>query len=130
MMKVRPHPVALSMSLATISGRSNSPRLHGSHKHAGLGTSENVSRIEASAACPIQALTSHGLRTIAGLQVAYLNVADKSIADQLIEEINAADGDLDLLITSEWPANVTELATKPSGLIFCLPLSACMQMST
>eukprot|EP00892_Ulva_mutabilis_P002291 jgi/Ulvmu1/12062/UM083_0075.1 len=100
-------PMIMSCQIATSPGR---------RKSAGFGTSEISSRIEATPACPVEALTSHGLRTIAGLQVAFLNVADKTVADQLIEEINAADGDIDLLITSEWPAHITELATPPSGV--------------
>lgn len=91
----------------------------GCEAHAGFGTDELSSRIETTQACPLQSLVSHGMRTIAGLQVAFLNVADKAVADQLIEEINMADGDIDLLITSDWPSHVTELATAPSG-DFCV----------
>lgn len=92
---------------------------------AGFGTPEITSKIEATSACPIQPLTSHGIRTVAGLQVAYLNTSDKGEAQQLIEEVNSVDGDIDLLITSEWPANVTELATAPTG---GMHLSACTML--
>lgn len=69
--------------------------------------------VEATPACPIQSFASHGIQTVAGLQVAHLNTSNA--AEQLIDMINAADGDIDLLVTREWPANVTELATPPAG---------------
>jgi hypothetical protein len=87
------------------------------HLAAGLGSEEVIERITRHPSSSLRYMGSKGLAKVAGLHIAFLSGAPHSDdAKELINDINQCEsGDIDLLLTSEWPAGVTRLSECAPG---------------
>jgi hypothetical protein len=71
-------------------------------------------------------LGPYKVATIAGLRIVVFDDLRAAKCDALIQEINSSDGDVDLLLTADWPTDVLTGAPATAGAhILCTKPSDC-----
>lgn len=96
---------------------------------AGVGAEEALLALEAAPQCGVRYLGPYRVGVVAGLRVAVFDSARTSGHQALIKELNAAEGDVDMLVTDEWPQGVLTGAAPVEGATPANTRSACMARS-
>jgi hypothetical protein len=73
---------------------------------SGLGAEAALLRLEAASSSSVCYLGPHRVAFVAGLRIAAYDSLRAPSGAALVKEVNSTDGDIDLLLTCDWPEHV------------------------